>query len=124
MSDAEAERYGGQALPLHPAHPSSHLARYKFFRPQKGAFIPWSIGHRDCIGRKFAHVEVMAALVYMFQEWSVELAVEDGGDWNGARDNAVRHMKDGMKHFTTMQLKRGLIPLKLVRRGRRSVDDY
>lgn len=40
--------------------------------PRKGTYMGWSEGARDCPGRKFSEVEVVAALATLFREWRVE----------------------------------------------------
>ena len=46
------------------------------FQPPKGAYIPFSDGHRSCMGRRFAQVEMVAVLASIFTQYSVELAVD------------------------------------------------
>lgn len=143
VTASEAECVGGRLLDLHPvfATRDSELdieqkseGKKGFFKPQRGAFIPWSIGNRECIGRKFAHTELLVALVMIFREWSVELVVhnsefvgggggverggilEEGMTWQEASEKAKRNLREGMSHYTTMQLGKGLIPLRIVGR--------
>jgi hypothetical protein len=69
---------------------------------------------------------MLVVMAVIFRDWSVELEV-DGEDalcgeeklaaWEKARDLARGHLKTGMEHYMTMQLKKGLIPLRIVRRG-------
>ena len=42
------------------------------FKPYNGSYIPFSIGTRGCIGKKFAHVEFTAIMLGLFREMSVE----------------------------------------------------
>ncbi|PUU77687.1 cytochrome P450 [Tuber borchii] len=42
------------------------------FKPYNGSYIPFSIGARGCIGKKFAHVEFTAIILGLFREMSVE----------------------------------------------------
>ena len=42
------------------------------FKPYNGSFIPFSIGNRGCIGKKFALVEFTAIMLGLFREMSVE----------------------------------------------------
>ena len=42
------------------------------FKPCNGSFIPFSIGNRGCIGKKFACVEFTAIMLGLFREMSVE----------------------------------------------------
>ncbi|KAI9648080.1 hypothetical protein NHQ30_002709 [Ciborinia camelliae] len=77
------------------------------FVPRKGAFIPFSEGARGCPGKRFAQVEMVAALAAIFKEWSVELDVER---W--ASDDEVEKMGvDGRKviYEKAMQRARKLI---------------
>jgi cytochrome P450 len=98
----------------------------KFFTPKKGAFIPYSIGQRECIGKRFAQIEMLAVMAVIFRDWSVELVVDreeclhatDREDaWEKEREVARGHLNNGMEHYMTMQLKKGLIPLRIVKKG-------
>ncbi|KIM22191.1 hypothetical protein M408DRAFT_18227 [Serendipita vermifera MAFF 305830] len=40
----------------------------------KDAFIPFGVGHRACLGRKFSEVESVAMLVHLLRNYSVHLA--------------------------------------------------
>jgi len=42
------------------------------FKPYNGSYMPFSIGTRGCIGKKFAHVEFTAIMIGLFREMSVE----------------------------------------------------
>jgi len=57
------------------------------YTPLKGAYIPFSEGHRACLGRRFAQVEILAALAVILSEYSVELAVDE---WAG--DDVVEQL--------------------------------
>ncbi|PUU77680.1 cytochrome P450 [Tuber borchii] len=41
------------------------------FKPYNGSYVPFSIGTRGCIGKKFAHVEFTAIMLGLFREMSV-----------------------------------------------------
>ncbi|KJZ78718.1 hypothetical protein HIM_02109 [Hirsutella minnesotensis 3608] len=49
----------------------------QLFRPERGAYIPFSDGARSCLGRRIAQVEIIAALAVVFREYSLELAVDE-----------------------------------------------
>ncbi|KAG0134365.1 cytochrome P450 [Tuber indicum] len=42
------------------------------FKPYNGSYIPFSIGARACIGKKFAQVEFAAVMMGLFREMNVE----------------------------------------------------
>lgn len=115
--------------PFEELHTSTHL-----FRPVGGSFIPFSYGYRSCVGRKFAQVELLAALAVIFREFSVELAVDafatdaeieampKGGKerrevWQKAADKANYLLTRTMTSMITLQMREEHVPLRLVRRG-------
>lgn len=103
------------------------------YRPRKGAYIPFSEGYRSCLGRRFAQVEILALLAFIFSQYSVELAVDayasdeevDKMDeqakfeiWDTARAEVNRQMNEDMGTVITLQLRKGAIGLRLVQRGK------
>lgn len=46
--------------------------------PEKGSFIAWSDGMRGCPGKKFAHVEHVAAMAGLFRDHRVSPVLEEG----------------------------------------------
>ncbi|MCJ1338703.1 hypothetical protein MMC09_003992 [Bachmanniomyces sp. S44760] len=117
--------------------PDTHPSLY---RPPRGSYIPFSDGHRACLGRRFAQVEVLAVLAVIFTQYSVELAVDDfatstgkkGTDenvagmtseekrevWIEARDHARFLIRHDMASVITLQMRKGLVKLRFVRRGK------
>ncbi|KAF1815462.1 cytochrome P450 [Eremomyces bilateralis CBS 781.70] len=108
------------------------------FRPTRGAYIPFSEGFRSCLGRRFAQVEILATMAVIFQKYSVELAVDEwasdaevermlaGGEqgrkelgdvWWKAKEHGEDLIIKEMKTILTIQLRKGKIPLRFVRRG-------
>lgn len=110
------------------------------FRPYPGAFIPFSVGQRGCIGRRFAQVELLAVIAVIFRTYSLELDVRDvSADevidkmspeerkvvYDRARAETRKVTQEGMRHHLTMQLKAGKLALRLVGRGEeRFFDAY
>jgi cytochrome P450 len=98
----------------------------RFFTPIKGSFIPFSIGQRECVGKRFAQVEMLVVLAVIFRDWRVELVTDENFScesdglrrlaWEMARDAAKNHLRNGMEHYMTMQLGKDLVRLKLVKR--------
>jgi len=103
----------------------------QLFRPVKGSYIPFSEGPRSCIGRRLAQVEVMAVFAVIFQNYSIELAVDE---W--ATDDEVAKMNNEEKRevyrkaqekaratirsattIITLKLHPGHIPVRVVRKG-------
>ena len=97
-----------------------------FLRPKVGSFIPFSDGSRGCLGQRFALVELCAQVARIFNEYSVELAVDtvrEGmrkevvkEEWERARVKAAYELSSGVKFHMSLRLA-GRVPLKLVRRG-------
>jgi cytochrome P450 len=103
------------------------------FRPIKGSYVPFSDGYRSCIGRRFAQVEILAVLAVIFKTWSVELDVsmflKDGETeetlsderkkevWKLADERTRELMRTGMGTIVTIQLRKGKVPMKFVKRG-------
>ena len=125
------------------------------YHPPRGAFFPFSDGARACLGRRFAQVEVLAALAFIFRTYSIELAVSDNDDhdhdhsnnstaaavnaraddntneenllkqkrgkrdkWDEARGRAEWLTTEGMSSIITLQMRKGKVPLRIVKRGR------
>lgn len=107
------------------------------YRPARGAYIPFSEGYRACIGRRFAQVEVLAVLAVLFSQYSVELAVdawasdeevekmgeaERGEVWGKARESTMEKLRTGLESVITLQMRRGVVPLRWVKRGSERFD--
>jgi len=104
------------------------------FQPPRGSYIPFSDGPRACLGRRFAQIEVLAALAVIFRDYSVELDVGEyatqeevqrmpmGGRerkevWQKAHDRATYLLRYGMMTIITIQMRSGRVPLRFVKRG-------
>ena len=108
------------------------------FRPHPGVYIPFSTGHRGCIGRRFAQVEMFAVVAVLFKDYSLELDVGDLADdqaveemdieqrkalYEAAKADTRKVCRDGIRHHLTMQLKKGKLAVRLVRRGKERFFD-
>ena len=101
------------------------------FIPTKGAFIPFSEGARSCPGRRFAQIEITAAIAVIFKTYSAEL---DVSEW--ASDAEVEQMgKDERRALyekakakarklisesetiITLQMRGAYMPVRFVKRG-------
>lgn len=104
------------------------------FRPAKGAYVPFSDGYRSCLGRRFAQVEILAVLAFIFKTYSVELDVSeflrDGETeetlsdarkkevFNLADERTRELMRTGMGTIVTIQFRKGKVPFRFVKRGK------
>ncbi|KAL8760269.1 MAG: hypothetical protein Q9199_000168 [Rusavskia elegans] len=109
-------------------------------RPPRGAYIPFSEGYRACLGRRFAQVEVLAALAVIFKDYSIELGVEkyasdEEVEKMGREERrevygmAVRDMRvlmrEKMGMLFTMQIRGANVGFRVVKRGKeRFADAY
>ncbi|KAK5138081.1 hypothetical protein LTR08_005879 [Meristemomyces frigidus] len=102
------------------------------FRPAKGAYIPFSDGYRSCLGRRFAQVEILAVIAVMFKTWSVELDVgmflsdeemrtaseeQKRTAWEKAKARSNDLLRNGMMTIITIQMRKGKVPMRFVKRG-------
>ncbi|KAL9580197.1 MAG: hypothetical protein Q9212_004643 [Teloschistes hypoglaucus] len=110
---------------------------HALFRPPRGAYIPFSEGYRACLGRRFAQVEILAALAVIFKYYSVELDVSEYSTdeelegisaagkkdfWDKAAGDARTLLRDKMGMVFTMQLREGKVPVRFVERGKERFD--
>ena len=106
------------------------------FRPERGAYLPFSDGARSCLGRRIAQVEIMAVLAVIFQQYSLELAIDDfvaGADtdeevramgrveradvYRRAQQRCRERMR-GARSVLTLKMQGDRdVPVRLVRRG-------
>jgi len=101
-------------------------------KPERGAYLPFMEGHRACMGRRFAQVEIMAIMSLIFQTYSVELAVDKWASdeevsrmsveekkavWRKARDEAEGHFRSSMMTIITHKMLKGQVPVRFVKRG-------
>jgi cytochrome P450 len=104
------------------------------FRPPRGAYLPFSEGHRACLGRRFAQVQILAVLAVLFRQYSVELAVDEwvsdeeldkmpvGGVerrevWGKAAKRAKWMLSEGSGTLITLKVTSGKVPVRWARRG-------
>ncbi|OCT52974.1 putative P450 monooxygenase [Cladophialophora carrionii] len=110
----------------------------KFYRPPKGAYVPFSDGYRACLGRRFAQVEVLATLAVILQNYSVELAVDQWATdeeviamdedarvevWEKAAERARKLMLTGLSVIISLQMRAGHVALRFVPRGQEKFPD-
>ena len=128
VADAEASELG-----INTAADTSDA----LYRPRRGAYIPFSEGHRSCVGRRFAQVEVLAVLALIFSQYSVELAVDAYASdeeiekmdkqakfevWGKARDEVNRKLNEETTMLLSLQLRKSPVGLRFVQRGKERFD--
>lgn len=67
----------------------TRLSQETFLTPQKGTFIAWSEGVRNCPGKKFAQVEFVATMAALFREYHAEPVAKDGETPNAAKAESL-----------------------------------
>jgi cytochrome P450 len=100
--------------------------------PKRGAYIPFSDGARACLGRRFAQVEILAALALILSQSSVELSVDEWATdeqvdnmterekmdvWRKAEEKAKWTLQNKMVCIITLQLRGGCVPVRVVKSG-------
>jgi cytochrome P450 len=103
----------------------------KLFRPERGAYFPFSDGPRACLGRRIAQVEVLAALAAVFSKYSLELAVDawasdEEVDKMSREEKVELYRKAQLECFAklrtsstliTLKMRGDSVPVRLVERG-------
>ncbi|KAM0794509.1 cytochrome P450 [Usnea florida] len=99
-------------------------------RPQEGSYVPFSDGHRGCLGKKFALVELYGVVARIFSEYTVELALDgileqqnddsqEANRWKEARKRAEHQLSAGIEFKMSLRPV-GIVPLNFVKRGNES----
>ena len=101
--------------------------------PVRGSYIPFSDGQRACLGRRFAQVEILAALAVIFSQYSVELAVDEWATdqevdsmtneerlatWKKAEKKGNWVLQNKMGGVITLQLRGANVPVRFVKKGK------
>ncbi|KAH7026000.1 cytochrome P450 [Microdochium trichocladiopsis] len=123
VEGADTEDFGGFSGPDTSA---------QLYRPPRGAYLPFSDGARSCLGRRIAQAELLAAVSVIFQNYSVELAVDE---WASDEEVAAMSREERAKVYKKAQDKARAtilkassmltlklhgndhVPIRLVRRG-------
>ena len=67
----------------------------QLFHPVRGSYLPFSDGARSCLGRRLAYVKIMGVLAVIFQEYSIELAVDESNQFREIRGSASKESSRG-----------------------------
>ena len=73
---------------------SNHFDYETLLKPEKGTFIAWSEGARNCPGKKFAQVEFVATMAALFRKHRAEPVSKAGATLAAARKRVLNVVKD------------------------------
>ncbi|EMR72622.1 putative cytochrome p450 monooxygenase protein [Eutypa lata UCREL1] len=65
---------------IRPSTVATELGDDEMDMNQRGVFLGWSEGTRDCPGKKFSQVEFVALMVGLFRQWRVDPAKKHPGE--------------------------------------------
>jgi len=71
-----------------------NIEHEQFLTAQKGTFIPWSEGVRNCPGKKFSQVEFVAVIATILKDWYVEPKCFGNESLEEARRRVVRFVEE------------------------------
>ena len=83
-------------------------------RPVSGSYMPFAMGRRSCMGKKFAQIEFSLVLAVLFEHHRIELAQLPGESIGASRERAWSALR-ACNCLITMQLKES-IPVVFVSR--------
>jgi cytochrome P450 len=63
----------------HEFQPERFLDQEQMDRLPKGAFVPFSIGRRNCIGSRFAQIEMMVLIIEFFKKFTLSTTLGEIG---------------------------------------------
>ncbi|KAL8755095.1 MAG: hypothetical protein Q9199_003884 [Rusavskia elegans] len=94
------------------------LTAERLFNPQKGTFIAWSEGLRNCPGKKFAQVEFVATMARLFKGHRAEAVPGyDGGEsMEEARARVMRVVGDSSVELLLRMREPGSVSVRWVER--------
>ncbi|KAJ4424016.1 hypothetical protein N0V82_001263 [Gnomoniopsis sp. IMI 355080] len=84
----------------------------------KETFFPWSLGSRDCPGKKFAQVEFVAVLAYILRHYNVETVPLPGETFQDTRKRIWDYTKDSIVQITIHVREPDKYALRLVKRSK------
>lgn len=82
----------------------------------KESFFPWSLGARDCPGKKFAQVEFVAVMAYILRHYRVEAVPFEGETVEDTRKRIWDYTKDSVAAITINFREPDKYALRLVKR--------
>lgn len=105
-----------------PTNSVSHSKHHSHMLcPRKGAFIVFSDGHRDCLGKGFAQAEFCAVIATLLKDYSIELVPPEGSTtpshavWSMMCQKAWKALDD-RRNLTSFKMY-GKVSVRFVPRG-------
>ncbi|KAI1117004.1 cytochrome P450 [Nemania sp. NC0429] len=76
----------------------------EFVTPDRGIFLAWSGGARDCVGRKFSQVEFVAVMISLFADGRVNPVLADGETPDAARKRILAQIEEDSAPVLLLQM--------------------
>jgi cytochrome P450 len=83
---------------------TSKAGEEELIEPAEGSYVPWASGPRVCPGKRFAQVEFVAAMSYLFRDHRVRPVVP-GSTPQVARERALAMVEDCAINAITLQMR-------------------
>ena len=117
---------------------TAELPAHTILQPPRGSYIPFSLDSRACLGRRFANVEILAALASILHSHTIELAVPEMDDenawkemdreekkrcWERARDKGNWTWQNKCGVVITLQMRGAGVPVWVRSRGKERLGE-
>ncbi len=76
----------------------------QLINPQRGTFLGWSEGSRDCPGRKFSQVEFVATIATLVQDWRFDPTTGPGESIDDARRRVLYQIETDSAPVLLLQM--------------------
>jgi cytochrome P450 len=83
---------------------SSRSGDEDIISPQRGTYLGWSEGARDCPGKRFSQVEFVATIATLFRDWRVDPVLLDGESTGAARHRVMRLIENDSAPVLLLQM--------------------
>ncbi|KAH9907196.1 cytochrome P450 [Xylariomycetidae sp. FL2044] len=107
----EAKYWGPEPLSWRPSRwiqtsskAPAALGDEELMTPQRGTFLAWSEGARDCIGRKFSQVEFVATIAMLLRDWEVNPVTMEGESLKEAQKRVLHLIETDSRPILLLQM--------------------
>lgn len=112
-----SQRWGQDVNDFEPRRFISSKEGHESIEIPPGAFfIPWSLGARNCPGKKFSQVEFVAVLAQILSEYRVEMLTRDGESFEASRARTLDCLSDKYFHISAYMTRPEDAGVRLCRR--------